>query len=395
MRTHRVLTAAGLAALVLSSCSFLGRVARLDFVDLPDTRVANLEALHLPSGQHRYAADLQGDWEYVSSRTGRRVAGLHIGERKRVSTNGKREDAIRNPSEVCLELLNELLDFDSSERPRLRATQIAWCARLLDEDPALLTRERAALGLGALGAGLDVGPPRQLADSEPRASADDVGAGLSRLIAAYRRERDGHAGLGERDVPPLPDVIDELLGRTYDLGGARRMLIACAAILNGADPQRAETRAVTQLVTEFERRTIALALGRGLAEDGLVRGATADAVARCCDQAVYAQLMDVLRVDADTAGLYRFLQVLLDHGLPQPSQELAGERYAMARREWTETLLGIAVQNRESYVRARAMQVLTAALPEGPGTLREEDWEAWWFARAEGEAAEAAATEGP
>lgn len=395
IRRARIRAAALLGLFLIgwpSSCSTIERIASLDFVDLPDSRVANLEALHLPSGKHRYTVELQGDWGYVASQQGRRVAGLHIGKPESQKKAGApRQDVLRNPSETCFEIFNELLDFDSSESPRLRAIQVAWCARLLDKDPAVLTRERAAIGLGELGEGRDVGAPVQLEFSAPRASADDVAELLSQLIASYRRERDGAAGLEQRGVPELAEVIAGIEAETYDLDGARRMLYASASILQGASPERPETAAVAGLVEELERRTIRLALGRAVMDpSGLVRGAGAAAAVRCGDEWVFAQMMSVLSAESDDIGMYRFLAVLLERGFPERSAELDGAAYDAARDGWLDAVLTIAVQHPESHVRTRAMQVLNRVEPEGAGSLREEDWEAWWFERIEARAESAA-----
>jgi hypothetical protein len=139
---------------------------------------------------------------------------------------------------------------------------------------------------------------------------------------------------------------------------------------------------MTELVIAMETRTIELALGRAmLDQEGLVRGAGAAAAVRCSNELVFAQLMGVLRGEEDSAGLYRFLAVLKERGLPQPSPQLTGPQYQSARESWLDSLMGVAIQHPESHVRTRAMQVLTKVTLGGPNTLREEDWEAWWFER--------------
>ena len=219
---------------------------------------------------------------------------------------------------------------------------------------------------------------------------------LSNLIASYRRERDGVTGLEYRDAPPLTEMVQAVADETYDLDGARRMLYACASILQGADESRPEAAAVRGLVEELERRTIRLALGRGVLDSsGIVRGASIASAVRCGDDLVFAQLMNALTAKDDDIGMYRFLAVLLERGFPGRSEGLDGTAYDSARDSWLEALLTIAVQHPESHVRTRAMQVLNKVQPDGASSLREEDWEAWWIAwldvRAEAEAAAAEA----
>jgi hypothetical protein len=283
---------------------------------------------------------------------------------------------IKNPSETCLELLTELLEFDASEQPRLEAIQIAWCTRLIDQDPYVLTREKATMALGELGAGLAINGPRQLGLAEPRVDAERAGELLSNLISGYRSARDG---LG---IAQLQSAIDAIEGETYDLDGARRMLPAAAALLQGAPEEAPATTAVTELVTWLERRTVELAFGRAVLDpQSRVRGAAAAAAVRCGDELLYARLMTVLAEEQEGPGLFAFLGVVLERGFPQPSEALSGAEYENATEAWLDTLLSIAVQHPESAVGARAMQVLARVTEGGPDSLREEDWEAWYLER--------------
>ncbi len=380
------------AILLASSCGVLGDLMRLDFVDLPETRAANLEALHQSSGKHRYAVKMMGDFQYASSLRGRRVAGVHIGKPSSRGPGEAREEVLRNPSETCLELLNELVAFDASDRPRLRSIQVSWCARLIAEDPSVLTRERAAIALGEFGVGLGIRGPRVLGLTEPRADADTVAAQLSSLIAAFRHARDGTGGApGAASLKEAREVIE---AETYDLDGARRVLYACASLLQGAGKGRPETEAMTELVRTMQRNTIELALGRGVLDpEGLVRGAAAAACVQSGDELVFAGMMSILKEETDSIALYRFLAVLLERGLPKPAEGLTAREYEAARESWLNGILTIAVQNSEDHLRARAMQVLGKVTEGGPQSLREEDWEAWWFARYEEEDERAAAEE--
>ena len=374
-KTLRLVAALG-ALLACVSCESLSRIASLDFVDFPETRIANLEALHLPSGNHRYTASLQSDSAYMMSSQGRRVAGMHIGAPRSSAPGEPKQNVVKNPSETCLELLGELLEFDASGQPRLEAIQIAWCARLLDQDPFVLTRERATLALGDLGADLEIAGPLQLGLAEPRVDAERAGELLSDLLAGYRSARDGR-GLAE-----LEGAIAAIEGETYDLDGARRMLPAAAALLQGAPEGRPETAAVTELVVWLERRTVELALGQAVLDpNSRVRGAAAVTTVRCGNELLYARMMSVLAEESEGPGLFAFLGLVLERGFPQPSKELAGDEYENAVEAWLDTLMGISVQHPESAVRARAMQVLARVTEDGPDSLREEDWEAWYLAR--------------
>ena len=208
-------------ALLGASCGTLEKIANLDFVDLPDARLANLEALHGAHGKHHYRAVMLGDAAYAFSRTGERTAGLYIGVAPR---HGAKANSIPNPSAVCLELLNELLAFESEDKVRLRSIQISWCARLVAEDPSLLTRERAVIGLGDFAPGLAVGAPLVLDPAQPRAGADQVAGLLTSLVSSYRKD----SGSQEARAAAIAAVGE----MTYDLQGARRVLYATASLFD-------------------------------------------------------------------------------------------------------------------------------------------------------------------
>ncbi|HIG10263.1 MAG: hypothetical protein ABGY71_11575 [bacterium] len=356
-------------ALLGASCGTLEKIASLDFVDLPDARLANLEALHGAHGKHHYRAVMLGDAAYAFSRTGERTAGLYIGVAPR---HGAKANSIPNPSAVCLELLNELLAFESEDKVRLRSIQISWCARLVAEDPSLLTRERAVIGLGDFAPGLAVGAPLVLDPAQPRAGADQVAGLLTSLVASYRKD----SGSQEARAAAIAAVGE----MTYDLQGARRVLYATASLFDKIGGERSAATGLDALVREMQRRTIRLALGWALGDpSGRVRGRAVAAAVGCGDPQVFAQLMgSELRMQDEVAG-YLFLDLLRKRGLPRPSARLAGEEYNLARQRWLREILGLALQHPASHLRTRAMQVLKVVTEGGPASLREEDWEAWWY----------------
>ena len=152
------------------------------------------------------------------------------------------------------------------------------------------------------------------------------------MIAAFRKQRDGTSGLGSIEAPPLDEAIALVRDETYDLDGARRVLYACASLLQNSAEDRPETAAMTDLVIHMQQLTIELALGHGIMDSsGLVRGSAAVAAVRCGNALTFAQTMSVLRGEEDPVGLSIYLGVLLDRGLPPASPQLNGEEYNAAR----------------------------------------------------------------
>ncbi len=134
---------AALLAIVCSACHSVG------------AKAWNLDQLHDAEGRHKYSAALESDIEYLLRHE---IAGLLQSGSKLVAKDPSR---VENPALRCLETLIELGEANPKD-PRARALQVAWSTRLAASDPAALSRERAVLILGALGARLEVGRPAAL-----------------------------------------------------------------------------------------------------------------------------------------------------------------------------------------------------------------------------------------
>jgi len=380
-RLGAALLGATLSSLLAGSCSTVDRVLALDFFDLPETRVANLEALHNSTGGHRYTARMVGDMGYALGRQNWTIAGLQIG-RGRSGADRAKEETIENPAELCLELLEELLDFDSSDHPRLACIQVAWCARLAVEDPSVLTRERAVLGLGPLGAQVGFDRLLRLDPETPRAGPEEVAGLLSGLLTAVRVRREGTILLSGGGTKSLEEAIGEVSDATYDVDGARRVLVAVGALLQDADEESEESTRLLALAEELQRRTIGLTLGLTLGEESpFVRAATARAATEAGGELLLARFMHTLTVERDPIAVRLFLELLAERGLPGRPPEIPEEEFPALREGWLDAIVGHALDDPESMVRVKAMQALSAAVDDGPDTLREEDWERWWFAR--------------
>lgn len=380
-RLTAVLLGATLSSLLATSCSTVDRVLALDFFDLPETRVANLEALHNSTGGHRYTARMVGDMGYALGRQNWTIAGLQIGQRRSGAARSK-EETIENPSELCLELLGELLDFDSSDNPRLACVQVAWCARLAVEDPSVLTRERAVLGMGPLGAQVGFDRLLRLEPETPRAGPEEVAGLLSRLLGSVRAQREGTILLSGEGARSFEDAIGEVRDTTYDVDGARRVLVAVGALLQGVDEESVEHARLVDLAAELQRRTIGLTLGLTRSDESpFVRAATARAATAAGGELLLARFMHTLTVERDPIAVRLFLELLAERGLPGRPAEITEEEFPALREEWLGAVVGHALDDPESMVRVKAMQALSAAVDDGPNTLREEDWERWWFAR--------------
>lgn len=377
-----------LFCLALCSCEAVERVLDLDFYDLPDSRIENLGRLHTASTRHHYSAHFVGDLEHSFMAERRTIGGVTIGRPGRGDSVAERPEPIPNPSARCLELLTELLDFDSQANPRLAALQIAWCARIISEDPSFLSRERAILGLGPLARRIGIEGPVSLAIDAPRADADRTAELLADLIASWR-----NLAQGTGSESSLREDADAIAATVFDLQGSRRILPALAGLLGSADEASPGRDVLLELLEDFQRRTIQLSLARGL---NLPRGAASKVRAAVVSASVeaggiemLARFMSVLQAERQAGAerdellVLRILELVARYGFPDSFANLDVERYDRLRDEWYGLLLGFAVEDLEGRVRVQAMQALSRSV-QGPDSLREEDWEAWYYARIDG-----------
>jgi len=376
------------ALLASPSCKFTQRLVELDFYDAPESRLENLERLHTPGTGHHYSARFVGDVEHAFSLGKGTVGGITIGSPgKGGGTEDRAPTALPNPAETCLELLAELLAFDSSDNPRLEALQVAWCARIIDQDPAHLSRERAVLGLGPIGRRLGIEGPVALPLDAPRADAKQTADLLADLLAVWRVRREGMLRGEEWDA-----ALEALRATTFDLDGSRRVLVALAGVLGGvpeADPSHAE---LVELLEDFERRTIQFSLARALVgrpgPESRVRAAVVSACAEAGGSELVARFLSVLEQERgagperDALLVVRIFDTVAALGLPASFAELDEARYAVWRERWYEAMVGYAVEDLDGRVRVEAMKALCRTAG-GPGSLREEEWEEWYYTRVE------------
>jgi hypothetical protein len=365
----------------LSGCNSLKKVWDMDFVDFPESRIENLERLHTPSGKHHYSVRFIGDMEQSLGRDGASVGGIRLG----APTAGSWGDVqqLVNPSHHCLQLLTELLEFSTETSPRLEAIQVGWCARIIAQDPSMLSKERAAIALGHFGKRLGVTQFAALPIDAPRANAKEAGAALTRLLRSWRL-----LGEGLETELEWQASVENIQSMLFDLEGHRRVLPVVASLLQNValeDPHYAQIKSLTD---EFEALTIRFALGAALEERSLegsiVRAAAASALAHAGGALGNAYLMPRFgaELEAGPNGDLLFqvavLSGIAEYGFPDSIADLERSTYKEIREEWYTLLVTMAVSNPDSRVRVKACQAL-GTVTDGKNSLREEDWEKWHY----------------
>lgn len=384
MSALRTLASIGAAAmLLLPSCQMAA------------TNVHNLEELHWSDGRHKRTGHIWNDYEYAV-RVG--IRGLLKGFGSAATTDAPEE--IDDPLEVCVENLGELVEF-SDDDPWTAARQIELCARIAVEDPWHLSREIAVRELGRHGERLTLrGHPPEVR-AGPAADVDAVRDALQRLIQAsgpvLRNEADA---TGEFAL-----ACDALRALELDRDGAVRLLRS-VAVLERARPANDQRLApLRELGLDLQRTCVTLALESALRDEPprevggsnpgwnnpRVRAAAIEACVEAWGDSMLARLLlDFSPRERDAQRTLAFLRQIRRRGLPPPPPELSPEDRAKAGELWTEAVYRIATEHPEGEVRLAAMAALGKLSGREPYSVREEDWQAWWLARASAKAGSSA-----
>ena len=342
----------GLGLFASTSCHLLPDIP--DPLNLPGAKARNLEELHAPDGSYSYSAALLGDFGYlIESVTGR----------DRSSSQGK--SVIGNPAHETMVNLMELMAVHP-DTLSAGDFQVQWCARLTASDPSVLVRERAALGLGDLGVWAGLRSLRPAPPGAVYATPEQVGAALEDILRGLRVMRDG-----EGDDSTLKSACADAMGLYLDVDGAWRLLGVTGPLHDQApdDSSRAEFIA---LAHHLRRRLVEEGLNSSLRDSSeIVRAAGLQSMVKIVGpQAMTSFLVQPMPGWSDTVVL-SLVDLVARYGLP------ADESSTRYRGMCLSSLLSWAVDHPSPRVRARAMIALQRVVPDGPRSIREEDWHAW------------------
>lgn len=333
-----------------------------------EAKIHNLEQLHDAESRHRYSAALEGDLEFVLRH--KVLGALAFGK---AQPGLKSPAEIEAPADACLENLIELAEIDTTD-PVVIGHQVEWFARLAVEDPWSLSRARAITALAREGRRLKVGLPRGLGSDQTPAGPDDVAARAEEVVKAMR-------GVLERQATraDLERACDGLRALDLDVAGGRRALRIATELAGSAGQRDPDLAPVRALAVDLQKLCIARALSLALDDrEPRVRAAALQSIAEIGGAgAVDLVLFDRLGRDLEPEVQIAIADILAQNG----PQALGAPGAAKSREDWLAALWSIVAKRRESDVRTHAMLALGQIAVDGPNTLREEDWQAWWFAR--------------
>lgn len=333
-----------LALVLVASCQVVG------------SNVHNLKEVHDVDGSPKRKGSVQGDLEYVlrSLTKQMQIAGAKFPE----PPAGK----IKDPVGVCLDNLIELTDFNPSD-PGVLALQIENCAWIGTECTWELSRERAALALGALASLVGAEGPAEM--PSPALGAEEVGKLLEGLLRAARPviRRDG----GESE---LASAVAGIRAASLDVKGARRLLAATNLLITGSGRARTDLAALAELERDLERRSLAMAIF-ALARDpqGLVRAAGLEAAVIASRNRV-SDLLRAGLADREEVVAQRAFQLVATHGLPEAPPGADAEEW---QRGWIDALIGALDRHLDDAATVAGCHALARATGD-PENLRPETW---------------------
>lgn len=373
------LVSAGLACLTgLGACN------------VPAANLSNLRAVHQADGSLSYRGNLHNGFSFVISRWVDTLPVSVSGVTDNPALLGGLDgdaDPIENPAEVDLENLLALAAADSNDLLE-RGLQVEAFGWLAPDDQYVLGRERSVIELGRLARLLKVAEP--LVEPEHAAGPEVLSGVLANLARAVLGNPDFAAELavdgelastpsGLQNVPAFGDAHAALAALELDRQGELRVLALCDALFL-RDPGRLTanddtSRALRALAVESQQRIVGLALADALEDKApIVRAAAVQAVAGLAPGPPVG-LLKLAATDPAWEVAHAGLAWVADHGLPL--QRVPAELHDEARTEWEGFLVG-QCQSPDARLSFSACRALVTAVPDGPGSLRSEDWTAWW-----------------
>jgi hypothetical protein len=291
-------------------------------------------------------------------------------------------DKIKDPLGRCLHNLNGLLGEETnSELWRARkANVITWLSAGCTYS---LSRERCALALGPLAKHYGLRGPIELDETRPYVSASELSELLDQLILAATPELLHPA----QEIPPSLDIAERCRyarGLNYNRDGARRLLMASAALVERASSNAKAREALQELRQELGSLCLGLALRSALQDPSAeVQAAGYGAwieITEGLDSRPYSLLLKSGR----SLNIQEAVRGFAKYGMPPlPERSLTSQSSIdprAAEKYWTQSFIVLLNQIREGPAAVALCHGISqiTGLPEN---LRPEHWIAWHLDR--------------
>ncbi len=337
---------------------------------IAEAHAHNLDQLHEDTGRHKRQASLVSGSDYALQQM---VASLM--RRKTFELRGDAPKKVKDPLSVCVENLIELSQFEP-ETENASALQVEYFARYAVQDPWQISRQICVRALGVAGLRLNLAEHPPQAMSGEIATPEAVRNALTPMIhATTLSARGGEASTG------LAAACQAMAALNYDLDGLLRALPASSYLLRREPLGSKNRELLLALVVDLERRTVQQALDRASTDsNSYVRAAAIEALVSARGREYLARSFPQLGTEIEPEVPLALLGMVRSIGLPGSTSVTADP--AQTEREGELALLyQVATQHPVERVRISAMSTLSEVSGAGFRSLREEDWQTWWFAR--------------
>ena len=361
----------------------------------PKANVWNLQQVHRSDGGASYSGHLRsalearvfgfGELGQVGGQRLPSVADLFGIE----SETEEKPDRIEDPYGVALENVIALAEFDGEEDPETLALQVETFGWLAVDSAFPLVRERATLELGKLGRFLEVDESHSLARESEPVGPDDLKQLLKALVSAVR-------GSGD-----LEEATAALLEATMDRDGLRRA-VRTVTVLRFAGKNKSlglgglaggQGEVLADLHAELQRRLIYQSIQGALDDrNPIVRAAAVQASVVATRNSLPALVQWAIVRGRDEAVEVRALDMLQKYGIPKWDGLESAEKEEQYLRSWIDLCVGKLRSAYDGPVAVAAAQALARLAPQGPDSLRMEDWTLWYEER---QAADRASSDRP
>ena len=348
----------------------------------PETSAWNLRQVHDPDGSASYTGNLRTDLEARLLGSGElgTIGGQRLPSVAEIfgieGSVDQTEAGIDDPYQVALENVVELASFDPESDPEVRALQVETFGWLSADSAFPLVRERATLELGRLGRIVELTEPRALSADATPVGPEELKTLLGDVVTAAR----GGGALDEASAA--------LTAAALDREGLRRAVRTLAILrfggqAGGAPVRAAFGRGVVDPLGDahdaLQRELLSQSLAAALDDrNAHVRAAAVEAAVVATDNGLAGLLQGAILRGGDEVVLTRALELLRTRGIPRWDGADSPEAEEQYRLSWVGLCVGILRSIFEGPVAIRAAQALRELAPEGPNTLRAEDWIRWF-----------------
>lgn len=355
----------------------------------PRMHVWNLQQVHGDDGSASYSGNLRTGLEALL------LGGDDLGVAGATSPDGPRLpsaadifgiegaanekiEAIEDPYGVAMENVIALASMDPTGDEELRALQVETLGWLAGDSAFPLVRERATLALGKLGRILELEELVEQLAPEDALGANELLDLLRPVISAAR---------GEGDLIATATALHEA---RLDRDGLRRAVRTVTILRfggrkSGGVGNLAKSQAgqiLQQLHDDLQSRLVAQSLSAALDNPNAeVRAAAIQASVVATDNSLPSLIQGAVLRSSDEVVIVRAIELLGRFGIPKWDGAKTTEEEQGYRDSWSRLCVSVLRNAFEGPVAISAAQTLAKLEPEGPRSLRPEDWVKWYDER--------------